>query len=1233
MSGLERIICLDAHIPDKLMEVKVAEHANLSGTNGAGKTTLLKLVPFFYGASPGQVVQKVGKRKTFVDYYLPRPTSLIIFEYRTQRGLTCAVVFRHSSGDKPAYRFLGEPFNVEYFSEPRNGDRVYVDGKSLGRHWSMLQLEHSKQLENVTDYRAVIQGDRGLINRSGQSKELTPLVAMYSIAGSVGGMRYIDKMANAILGRSGDMDRIKEMLADIMREDGIALPQIQLHKNVREEMAGLAILRDLELHTDFFEDVVSKGESYAQNAKQQDVLSAELKQSEVILSQKITQTEAQWSALNEEMEIMKAQWTSSEFELSSILTKAQSDHEFSVNQLQRLFDEKGEWENQDVAIAVKVQEYQSRERYQRALDDEQERLDALEVKVKDISAQFKERKYKEIERHNQSCQEIREGIAALNKALAESVAQWQAKELSLAKKVSAEKESIRHERQEALDAQTQQIEATRLQANNALPTEEEKLDLREAEDARELAAENHLVAATRRETSLSEVEKLRSVANAADMQLAKSRRAREREAQERERLLKLCCPETGSLLSELREKDPTWHDSIGRLMRPELLERKDLSPIYLADSGADRTLLGWSLDLYKLEKPAWASSLEHQEDLLQQQEDQLDLAEKHEGDCQNKLKQAADDLQRSKLALDEVERLVTQAAQRQRAAVDAVRSVKLRNEEAADERKLAARAKLSRLESEKNQAIKDLNGEIKAAEERYESAYNEAMGIAKLEETRIQQDIDQNEDALADENKNHKLALSNLASDLAALCSERGLDESVLAKVKANISQAKERLRLALSYKSAVTRYNEWLADKWSQKAVYTERMELAADALNAAESTLTQTKNAYRHQRDEKAAERTKIESIKRDLRADLIDCKDMLTKMPPPISQITIELSRSLVMLIADCKAILDEQQLLRGGIIEGIRRAEGIICKSGDDNEIVQAWSLLRKREIDKLRDPDDIDALNMNLTLALRELMSVHLPQLREGSAAFVETIAGQLTDFYIRLKGVSGAIKNQSRQISNAICSTMHFDAISDIQVALISRIDSQDYWPVLEEFYHLWQEWKENSAGDLPPKEVDGQLIRVSDILHQSHTHKGIEAVFDLEISLRENGRQVSVTRNADLENVSSTGLSYLILCSIFAGITRMLCRDDSVKIHWPMDELGTLAAENITKLFVMLDQYNIVMVGGFPTTDPLLLQHFKEHHIVKKDIGITDLVLPEDKLAAIMAEKMRRQNTAEVAG
>jgi hypothetical protein len=1230
MKGLIRIICLDAHIPGKLMEIKVGKHANLSGTNGAGKTTLLKLVPFFYGASSSQIVQKVGKRKTFVNFYLPRPTSLIVFEYKTERGLMCVVVYRHSSGDKPAYRFLSEPFNIEYFSEIRSGELVYIEGKSLSRHWTISQLQHSKQLESVTDYRAVIQGDRSLINRSGQSRELIPLVAMFSITGRIGGMRYIDKMANAILGRSGDMNRIKEMLADIMREDGITLPPIHLHKNVRETMAELTILRDMERHNDDFNSVISKGTSYIENSSRLDFVYAELLLVKKALAEQLAKAEDELTELNSELKVLKAKWEDQELNLQSEVTATKADRDLADNQLQRLTDEKERWEKLD--IAEKSTEYQQLSNIVQLMVSAQERLNTLEEGVKDLRVNHDKRKYMERERHSKFVQELNSFVASLKSELAEAGAEWQAKQLSLEKKFSAEKEALRKESQVELDLLTTQIAETQLHASNILPTEEEKLEQLQAEEARELASEVNEAAVIKHRQAQKVVSNIKILMIDTESLVKKARRAKEQEIKERERLLVLCNPKPGSLLSDFREQDPDWHESIGRLICSDLLERKDLSPKYVEQVASERTLLGWSLDLNKLEKPSWASTQEEQEALLSSQEDKLDLAERHESNCHDQYRKKANEFHQEKLVVEECERAVSQAFQQQQSAIEALKLVKLRNQEAANVRKLAAKVRLARLEKEQLSTQSNIRRDVDAIEVRYRGSFNEAMGIAKLEEARVQENIDQYERAEEEEKANHLKIVLTLDEDFKALCSEQGLDEVVLKDAENNLRKAKDKVDLVRSYREDVTNYRDWISRHWSQKTLYVERLEQAHQAFDTSSLRLKQAKTYYRMTRDENNNKRELLDYSLRSLKEGYQECIANLSQLPQPLNPLFLEAARSQVLIITECTTLLSSQQQLRRDIKTGINRAESIICKGGDKNQIAEAWAELCKQEQNKLLDPNNLDGLTINLTLALEELINVQLPQKRQALALFVETIGGQLTDFYLGLKGVSGAIKNQSRQISSSICSTMHFDAISDIQVALISRVDSQDYWPALEEFYRIWKDWKDDGDSGIPPKEVDSQLIIATDILHRSQLSKGIESVFDLEISLRENDRPVSVTRNADLENVSSTGLSYLILCSIFAGITRMLCRDDSVKIHWPMDELGTLASENISKLFVMLDQHNIIMVGGFPTTDPLLLQHFKEHHEVKKGVGIIELVLPEDKLASIMAKKQQQHELAVLA-
>ena len=307
------------------------------------------------------------------------------------------------------------------------------------------------------------------------------------------------------------------------------------------------------------------------------------------------------------------------------------------------------------------------------------------------------------------------------------------------------------------------------------------------------------------------------------------------------------------------------------------------------------------------------------------------------------------------------------------------------------------------------------------------------------------------------------------------------------------------------------------------------------------------------------------------------------------------------------------------------------ESVISGQGDRSQITEVWEQLRKKAETATNDINNIDALNINLTQSIGELIGVHLPQKKETIGSFVQTISGQLEDFYVGLKHISKLIQQQSRAISASISEKQYFEAIGNIDVSLSSRIDSQDYWPHLEEFAVLYAEWRDDEGIALPPERLGDLLIKVTDILHRSRVATGIESVFDLAITLEENGRKVTVTNGRDLENASSNGLSYLILCSIFAGITRMLCRDWSIRIHWPVDELGVIDSVNIAGLFKMLNDHNIVMVGGFPTTDPLLLQHFLERHEMRKGVGLVDIAVPEDKLVALMEARRHAANNQGV--
>jgi hypothetical protein len=428
-------------------------------------------------------------------------------------------------------------------------------------------------------------------------------------------------------------------------------------------------------------------------------------------------------------------------------------------------------------------------------------------------------------------------------------------------------------------------------------------------------------------------------------------------------------------------------------------------------------------------------------------------------------------------------------------------------------------------------------------------------------------------------------------------------------------------------YQQSVADYQQWLSRSWSQKDDYRQRLASCNKAWDARRQLLNRERREYSRERDNLVKKVGEQQQRQRDLLADQDSCRQLLARLTKPVSPVEHESARNLALIMSDGNNLLEVRQELMERIRSGTANAEKIICSGGDNNQIAEAWAVLRREAAGLLNNPNDQDGLALNLTRALEQFMAVQLPQKRETLSAFVDNTGAQLDDFYIKLDQVSEAITRQSSQISGAIGDHIHFDAITDIEVGLKSRIDTQDYWPALKTFHDDWMQWKSEGGRDLPPAAITKKLLDAAEILHKSRGGQGIESVFDLEISLRENGRPLKATTRADLENASSTGLSYLILCTIFAGISRMLCREPNVAVHWPMDELGTLAPENISRLFILLDEHNIVMVGGFPSTDQHLLQHFKEHHQVKKDEGIVELVLPEDKLSDLIARRREQRS------
>ncbi|MGC3835202.1 ATP-binding protein [Moritella viscosa] len=221
--------------------------------------------------------------------------------------------------------------------------------------------------------------------------------------------------------------------------------------------------------------------------------------------------------------------------------------------------------------------------------------------------------------------------------------------------------------------------------------------------------------------------------------------------------------------------------------------------------------------------------------------------------------------------------------------------------------------------------------------------------------------------------------------------------------------------------------------------------------------------------------------------------------------------------------------------------------------------------------------------------------------------------------------------------------TIFFTALGDIKIAIRTKMDKLGYWKQLEnvnEAFEAYQANTELTHDRSIPQDLIDSLDELSAVLPKNNNMQHNE-LFDIEFTIVENGRTTRATTPKELEDVSSTGLSYLALITFFTGLTTMLRPDANTVITWPVDELGELHSENIQAMLDMLNQHGIQIMTASPSTDKSVLQLFDHlYEIDSRNKRLIQMNVDDDPLMTLLngdakqalasdTERMSSVNTA----
>src|SRR5574344_793960 len=1209
-SGLQRIYLYNSFFKGKFTEVECTGNTNNTGSNGAGKTSLLSLIPVFYGAEPNNIVSREAGKLSFVNFYLPYPSSMIVFEYMRYGESKCALLYNNNNS--LCYRFIDAKADTQLFSDESISKLKECNDV---REWLKTTVSKnyfvSSAISNCIDYRAVIQNSkerlRKLYNVSGS---LTSIATKFSLCKQNDEIKHIGALTTVMMRNNRMLAQLKTMLVDCYLEHTISITVP--HKENTQKINALKTIvkvreRESQLKKALEFETVLKQQWGRLKSFYLQLVNYNNSNNSILEKAKL-----EFNTLRNQKQTLSNEFDEKIKELNATLLDLNSKHDGIDRRYNKAMEMKDEWDNKNINDIIA--KYENIDDYYDNWKKNQQHYDDLTSSINEIVQNYqakvnsiKEKSDKQLDKAKAELQEIQDRIDAIDADEQSKKEQCNTKYL----RISDDKLNERSNEKQAINdsllglmgelkKESSFTDDETLRFNNyerqieAIDEDLERLDVKINSEREHVSNE---------ERALNEfTQRLQGITDAYNQKMKRA-----------DDLFALINPAEGSLQYFLEHNDPLWRDSIGKVLRPELLSEKNLSPSFSDDESLKDSILGLSISLDAIDTPAFmkkVAELEAERNALLIESENLKaditrFTQEHTAKSKSlqTLTVAFEDLKRqASRQRDERKdlRLLLKSEQNKASEAASVRAQKVQDKIAAKRKALGAfdadtKKLLDKLVSAKNNEILEIS----------------ALYSQKLEP--VQEQYDNKLDYCNDIKADLRIRLQDLEKSRDASIKSEGLDPSIIRAARDKAERAKEEYETIFQSITMIEKYKSWKNQEW-------DHIDEIKDTLSKIDLDLITTDDALKKVKaDRNEIINTLFEQIQ-VLKDKIQYCEDELDKATSAKNQyqsIVDELPADIAPVdvsgFNDAAAISEQLRKARNAAIdattkisEAIKTVSSVLFDIGTDNMVSQSWSSFME-ELDKNSElKPNTDAFYLACVPGLRILLENTIPENLSLILSTINTSGHEYNQFYLTLQTFNNKVSRLSNTFEDKINLDNPFKALNDIKIELRSKVDDHDIWNDLKNFHNVYEEWGRKAAyGEVPTREFVEAFERTTEALKVCNITGSLESLVDLNVSMSENGRMVKIRSDNDLSGISSRGISKLAIIVIFCGLTRYLCKDINVRIHWPLDELGDLYEENVVLLFELMNKYNISLFCAQPNPSATLHKYFDTKNFVDKDEGI----------------------------
>jgi energy-coupling factor transporter ATP-binding protein EcfA2 len=1169
--GLTRMILVDSYSRGHIVEMDLAEGAVITGINGQGKTTLLQLIPLFHGEEPGRIVARLEGRDSFYEHFLKSLTSYIVFEYARADGELClAVQYSNQQGTQIHHRFVPGGYRREWFVDE---DERFVETHAFALRLKSMGVKPSTQIETRKAYRDVLHRTA----QRGTSEYNT--AALYSIVPYGSRINGLERIINGMFSREANFDDLQNIVVRTIREDSTTLKLVADRIGAERWVSSVGAYKRVMALRPRYEAALGYDASRlaAEKGMIQDIgmLKGHVAWSigrVVELEMDRRRNEARRTQLKDVDEPALQ-------EMRDDASRQGSEHKALLGEA-RKYDRTVQ-EHEAMKMASRSGALDRLPMMQSTLNQDVLRLSQLtsiaeEAKshadVRRVSARMEEdtRRAAIDASDNAATEDSEERIRSIRTEHDRRTSQTSDAN-------SAEDQRMRAEHGDAVKRYEQAAAAVR----NPMASPEIAAALKRAQQTRHDADAKERT--SRREKSRLDTELARSQRNQtlAERALEKARTNRSATERSLDEATAFVRGEPGTLLAMLREDGGPAADELSRIIRTEVL----VAPGIRATKVDDATSLhGYAIDATGFEPDS-----------------RVDLEKAKER------QQAAADADRQAVAeLDDATSTMKDAVRATAAATSAATLADV-NTTAAEKEAETAETTLRRAQNEHDRAIREA---VRAAESledqrskeldevearqaaaiglREEAARNAQHAIttmideahARLRELRLGF-----EKARIESRTAYDVDMRSIADDLARMLEGRGVDPSEIRGLEERIADTRSSIGEIERDRGLVMQWRAWAKDEpliHMTRLATIESMKVEMDrmatAIEKAMARISEERSSIAAEAEALKAAVSSVDEARSHSENRIANGVRDLGQDPEPIEWNAADKAGNVQASLSRNANARTEARIRLDKEVQAL------------DNVFLQ----VPDTQVHDYRDRGRHEYAGASVLDGYRRWYEEVHEDSRNILANDAKGLAGQVIEFHRDLLKFEGDIVSFNKELQKHLGDATAFDGLEDLDIRIVSKVKEVDYWDKVRDVSEAAASWLLNASEAIPGEGFINALQGLLFVWKKTGTiDTNLRSLVRIEGEAREKGNLRKFTNSEQLKNVSSNGLSYLVLVSIFIAFVNRMRAGAPTTITWPLDELKAIDRTNTGRLVELLRRNRIELVTAFPDPDPDVMREF----------------------------------------